>query len=155
MEPLRLTFTIEPFKAGQPGPHVAAGIAAVEAEGLAVEMGPFDNVAVGDEASVVRAVATLVEQSVAAGATRLAIQVSRSTDVPTTHLHGALDRLLNAVAHELGGPLDTLSREQKQRAVRLLDERGAFRMRRSVDQVADALGVSRITVYNYLNLPRF
>ena len=44
-----------------------------------------------------------------------------------------------------------LGREDKQRAVRLLDERGAFTLRRAVEQVADAMGVSRITVYNYLN----
>jgi predicted transcriptional regulator YheO len=35
--------------------------------------------------------------------------------------------------------------------VRLLDERGAFQLRKSIEDVADALGVSRITVYNYLN----
>jgi predicted transcriptional regulator YheO len=33
----------------------------------------------------------------------------------------------------------------------LLDDRGAFQLRRSVEEVADALGVSRFTVYNYLN----
>ena len=33
----------------------------------------------------------------------------------------------------------------------LLDERGAFQLRKSVEEVADALGVSRFTVYNYLN----
>jgi predicted transcriptional regulator YheO len=31
---------------------------------------------------------------------------------------------------------------------------GAFMLRRSVEDVADALGVSRITVYNYLNAMR-
>jgi hypothetical protein len=66
-------------------------------------------------------------------------------------LHGALDRLIDAVEAELGGRLPLLSREDKQRAVRLLDERGAFILRRAVEDVADALGVSRITVYNYLN----
>ncbi len=66
-------------------------------------------------------------------------------------LHGALDRLIDAVEAELGGRLPTLGREDKQRAVRLLDERGAFTLRRAVEQVADAMGVSRITVYNYLN----
>ena len=66
-------------------------------------------------------------------------------------LHGALDRLIETVEAELGGPLPNLSREQKQRAVRLLDERGAFILRRAVEDVADAMGVSRITVYNYLN----
>lgn len=66
-------------------------------------------------------------------------------------LHGALDRLIDAVEAELGAPLPLLSREDKQRAVRLLDERGAFILRRAVEDVADAMGVSRITVYNYLN----
>ena len=66
-------------------------------------------------------------------------------------LHGALDRLIDAVEAELGGRLPVLSREDKQRAVRLLDERGAFILRRAVEDVADAMGVSRITVYNYLN----
>jgi hypothetical protein len=66
-------------------------------------------------------------------------------------LHGALDRLIDSVETELGAPLPLLSREQKQRAVRLLDERGAFILRRAVEDVADAMGVSRITVYNYLN----
>ena len=32
-----------------------------------------------------------------------------------------------------------------------LDEKGAFILRRAVEDVADAMGVSRITVYNYLN----
>ena len=65
-------------------------------------------------------------------------------------LHGALDRLIDAVEPERGGRLPMLSREAKQRAVRLLDERGAFILRRAVEDVADAMGVSRITVYNYL-----
>ncbi len=66
-------------------------------------------------------------------------------------LHGALDRLIEGVERELGGKLPSLDREAKQRAVRLLDERGAFILRRAVEDVADAMGVSRITVYNYLN----
>jgi hypothetical protein len=66
-------------------------------------------------------------------------------------LQGALDRLIAQVERELGGKLGQLSRVDKQRAVRLLDERGAFTLRKSIEDVADALGVSRITVYNYLN----
>ena len=69
-------------------------------------------------------------------------------------LHGALGRMIEQVEDELGARLPDLSREAKQRAVRLLDERGAFLLRRSVEDVADALGVSRITVYNYLNAIR-
>jgi DNA invertase Pin-like site-specific DNA recombinase len=66
-------------------------------------------------------------------------------------LHGALERMIESVERELGTKLSDLSRTAKQRAIRLLDERGAFTLRRAVEDVADAMGVSRITVYNYLN----
>ena len=66
-------------------------------------------------------------------------------------LHGALDRIIEGVERELGARLSQLSRNEKQTAIRLLDERGAFTVRRAVEDVADAMGVSRITVYNYLN----
>jgi len=59
-----------------------------------------------------------------------------------------------AVERELGGSLGSLSRLDKQRAVTILNERGAFGLRKSVEQVAEALGVSRFTVYNYLNRPK-
>lgn len=71
--------------------------------------------------------------------------------LPPTRTAVALDRLIDQVSAELGAPLAELERSGKQRAVRLLDERGAFEIRRSVDTVAAALGVSRFTVYNYLN----
>jgi HTH domain len=99
----------------------------------------------------------------AVGATLVAAGEREASDVPLVWngevvgavrmppLHGALDRLIDAVEAELGGRLPTLSREDKQRAVRLLDQRGAFTLRRAVEDVADAMGVSRITVYNYLN----
>ena len=67
---------------------------------------------------------------------------------------GDLGRLLDDLALELGAPLRDLSRPQKQRAVRLLEERGAFTYRRSAETVAEALNVSRFTVYNYLNRNR-
>lgn len=109
---------------------------------------------------LVAAVLPVVE---AVGATLVSAEDREASDVPLVWegvvvaavrmppLHGALDRLIESVEAELGGPLPMLSREGKQRAVRLLDERGAFILRRAVEDVADAMGVSRITVYNYLN----
>lgn len=64
---------------------------------------------------------------------------------------GDLETLLARLAEELGGPLSELGRQDKQRAVRLLEERGAFAFRKSAETVAEALGVTRFTVYNYLN----
>jgi CRP-like cAMP-binding protein len=68
--------------------------------------------------------------------------------------HVAIEPLIAQVERELGARLAQLSRVDKQHAVRLLEERGAFTLRKSIDDVADALGVSRITVYNYLHAIR-
>ncbi len=92
----------------------------------------------------------------------------QADDVPVT-LHGntihvrvlderdlsdGLARLIQTVEHELGDRLSELPRAQKQHAVRLLEERGAFEMRRSAETVAEAMGMSRFTIYNYLNRVR-
>jgi hypothetical protein len=69
-------------------------------------------------------------------------------------LADALDNLVSHIEQELGGPLLDLDRTGKQVAVRLLDERGAFLLRRSIEDIADMMGVSRITIYNYLNAIR-
>jgi len=65
-----------------------------------------------------------------------------------------LPGMIASAETELGKPFADLSREEKQAAVRLLDGRGAFVLRRSIDEVAEAMGVSRITIYNYLNAIR-
>lgn len=109
---------------------------------------------------LIAAVAPVVER---VGASLVDPEVMDPSDVPLVWegtivaavrmppIHGALDRLIETIEAELGAPLPELSREDKQRAVRLLDDRGAFILRRAVEDVADAMGVSRITVYNYLN----
>ncbi len=66
-------------------------------------------------------------------------------------VQGTLDRVIAAVEAELDAPLDELNREEKQAAVQMLSDRGAFGLRRSVETVAEAMGVSRFTIYNYLN----
>ena len=69
-------------------------------------------------------------------------------------LHGAVERIINEVENLMGGKLGDLPREKKQAAVRILDEQGVFLIRKSVETVAKAMGVSRITIYNYLNAIR-
>jgi hypothetical protein len=69
-------------------------------------------------------------------------------------LDDALERMVGKIEAELGASLAELSRTDKQAAVRILDEQGAFLLRRSIDDVADRMGVSRITIYNYLTAIR-
>lgn len=66
-------------------------------------------------------------------------------------LADSLDHILLALERKRGKPLSELDRKAKQEVVRILEARGAFAVRHGVETVAGALGVSRFTVYNYLN----
>ncbi|MFI1414387.1 helix-turn-helix domain-containing protein [Streptomyces sp. NPDC020707] len=66
-------------------------------------------------------------------------------------LADSLDHILAALERKRGKPLAELDRKAKQEVVRTLEARGAFSVRHGVETVAGALGVSRFTVYNYLN----
>jgi len=151
----RLEFFVEPFTEGFPGHHVTAAIKEAAGRGLDVQVGPFGSVAHGDLDALIDVASPLLRTALSAGADRISLHIttdSRSgAGIGPTTLHDALARMISDVEHELGGPLPALSREAKQTAVRMLDTRGAFLLRKAVDDVADAMGVSRITIYNYLN----
>jgi hypothetical protein len=66
-------------------------------------------------------------------------------------LSDSLDHILAAMERRHGMPLADLDRKAKQSVVRTLEARGAFSVRHGVETVAGALGVSRFTVYNYIN----
>ena len=66
-------------------------------------------------------------------------------------LHGALERLITSVEREIGPRLSEMDRAQKQAAIRRLDELGAFLLRGAVEDVAGWMGVSKVTLYSYIN----
>ncbi len=78
-----------------------------------------------------------------AGADVVAVRLPQLAD--------SLDHILAALERRQGKPLAELDRRTKQEIVRMLEARGAFSVRHGVETVAGALGVSRFTVYNYLN----
>ena len=69
-------FTIEPFVAGAPGPHVRAAIAGAEEAGLDVEIGPFGTSVTGETSVVVSTVDALLRAAIDHGATRVSLQVT-------------------------------------------------------------------------------
>lgn len=81
----------------------------------------------------------------------LAWEGSDVVAVRLPQLADSLDHILAALERTYGMPLADLDRKSKQSAVRTLEARGAFSVRHGVETVASALGVSRFTVYNYLN----
>ncbi|MEU7259261.1 helix-turn-helix domain-containing protein [Streptomyces rimosus] len=108
----------------------------------------------------VRAVKPLVD---AMGAEMIAPEQAQGDDVVLAwegqdrvavrlpHLSDSLDHLLAELQRRHGMPLSDLDRRTKQSVVRVLEARGAFSVRHGVETVAGALGVSRFTIYNYLN----
>ena len=74
---LHVEFTVEPFVEGQPGPHVRAAVAAVEAHGITVEFGPFATEFEADEVTVSLAVGDLVREAYANGATHVTVHMEK------------------------------------------------------------------------------
>ncbi len=81
----------------------------------------------------------------------LSWQGAAAVAVRLPQLADSLDHILAALERRRGVPLAELDRKAKQEIVRSLEARGAFAVRHGVETVASALGVSRFTVYNYLN----
>ncbi len=63
---------------------------------------------------------------------------------------GEVALLLDEELAALGKPAETMTRAERVLVVRNLRERGFFDLQRSVPAVAERLGVSKCTVYNYL-----
>lgn len=155
---LEAEFTTEPFLAehdGEPPEHALRAKEQASKAGLDTTFGPLGTTVRGDSEDLLTALPDIVRAALAGGATRMTMRLNTldGNDSPPakTELTSALDRILADVESELGGALASLSRADKQRAVRVLEERGAFTLRKSVPAVAEALGVTRFTVYNYLN----
>ena len=110
-----------------------------------------DDIPLAWDGSVVAGIRLVAGSSAAgAGTEENRVDDARSDSEPAA----GLDGILSDVESQLGAPLAGLDRAGKQRAVRLFEESGAFSYRKSVEAVAAALGISRFTVYNYLNRDR-
>lgn len=65
-----------------------------------------------------------------------------------------VDVALKGVLRELGKSVDRMDRQDKIRAVWELDRLGVFKLRGAVEKTATTLGVSRASVYSYLQASR-
>jgi predicted transcriptional regulator YheO len=65
-------------------------------------------------------------------------------------IRDVLAAMITAIVNEMGKAPAAMSREEKMEVVKRLEERGAFLVKRSAEQVADALDLSRHTIFSYL-----
>mgnify|MGYP001116825377 CR=1 FL=1 len=62
-----------------------------------------------------------------------------------------LESMLQQAVGFVGKPVPNMSKADRLRVVQILDEAGAFEMRKAIPAVASYLDVTRFTIHNYLN----
>ncbi len=62
-----------------------------------------------------------------------------------------LDDMITEAIAAIGKPTPDMSKSDRIEVLRLLESRGAFHIKRAADRVSARLGVSRVTVYGYLD----
>lgn len=79
---------------------------------------------------------------------------SAFTETPELFV-GNIDELLELMMKEAvnitGKPLENLTKEEKVIIVHNLDRKGFFLIKKAAEKLADFLGLSRYSIYNYLN----
>lgn len=70
-------FIVEPFVPGTPGPHVTDALAAATATGATLDIGPFGTLVRAEHDGIVLdAVDAALRAALAAGATRVSVQIA-------------------------------------------------------------------------------
>jgi predicted transcriptional regulator YheO len=67
-----------------------------------------------------------------------------------TSVNDMVEDLVNGVIESFHKPANLLDMDKKIECVRLLEERGVFLIRGATEYVGSVLGVSKFTIYNYL-----
>jgi predicted transcriptional regulator YheO len=65
------------------------------------------------------------------------------------HVEGIVDQLIQQIIQNSVHPV--MKRHEKIELIRFMDEKGIFLMKGSVEKVASLLGISKVTVYSYLD----
>ncbi|MBS4537155.1 PAS domain-containing protein [Clostridium sp. D2Q-11] len=68
-----------------------------------------------------------------------------------TNINDILYSVVGKVLEGIGKPVAYMNKEEKVEIVKILDEKGTFLIKGSVEYVAEVLCVSRYTIYNYLD----
>lgn len=68
---------------------------------------------------------------------------------------GKIDDLLKSLMadsiNRIGVPVAQMSKKQKMAGIRFLRDQGVFKVQKAADLAAQYYGVSKFTIYNYLN----
>ncbi len=71
-------------------------------------------------------------------------------EVFTSNVDELLEQLMQDTVARIGKPVELMTKEDKVAAIRHLDEKGAFLIKKSAERVSEFYGISKFTLYNYL-----
>lgn len=77
-----------------------------------------------------------------------------SVEVIPSNVQELLDALIDESCALIGKPVSIMNKDEKTRAIQYLDSKGAFLIKKSGDRVSEHFGISKYTLYNYLDSPR-
>ncbi len=99
---------------------------------------------------------TGVQQAQAAIAALLpaAAPAPSGDEIIAPDIRTVLDSMLDDAIHAVGKPTALMDKNDRVTVFRLLEARGAFHIKRAVDQTAKRLGISKVTAYGYLEQVR-
>ena len=67
-----------------------------------------------------------------------------------TDVNDLLEYLLAESVRVIGKPVEDMTKEDKQKALKYLDEKGALLITKSGSKICKFFGISKFTMYNYL-----
>lgn len=73
-----------------------------------------------------------------------------SITVTTTHVSDLLDELIEQSVRRVGKPVELMTKEEKVEAIKFLSDTGAFLITKSGNRVCKYFGISKYTLYSYL-----
>ena len=76
---------------------------------------------------------------------------STQTTALFTDVNELLSRMIKEAMDTVGTPPEEMSREEKVQVISYLDQKGAFLITKSSERVCEKLGISKFTLYNYLD----
>lgn len=75
---------------------------------------------------------------------------SEVKEVISSNVNDILDAMIHDSLNYVGKPVDKMSKEDKMKGLRYLDEKGAFLIKKSGEKVMEFYKISKYTLYNYL-----
>lgn len=76
---------------------------------------------------------------------------SEVNEVISSNVNDILDAMIHDSLKYVGKPVDKMSKEDKMKGLRYLDEKGAFLIKKSGEKVMEFYKISKYTLYNYLD----